>query len=192
MNTMRLSHSVLVLVDYQQRLMPMISGGEAALAEALRLAELSRVLGVPVIGTEQNPAGLGPNAEALRAACTTTLAKTHFSACGDGLVEAVRAARPELADNAPRDVVIAGCETHVCLLQTVLGLLQAGQRCWVVGEASGSRRPADHALGLQRLQQAGATLVNREMVAFEWLGHCRHPAFKAVLPLLKAAPLSGG
>jgi nicotinamidase-related amidase len=190
MNTMRLSHSVLVLVDYQQRLMPMISGGEAALAEALRVAEIARVLGVPVLGTEQNPAGLGPNADAVRQLCNHTMAKTHFGACADGLLGLVHEARPGLPPGAPRDVVIAGCETHVCLLQTALGLLDAGHRCWVVGEASGSRRPADHALGLERLQRAGATLVNREMVAFEWLGHCRHEAFKAVLPLLKAAPTS--
>ena len=188
MNTMQQAHSVLVLVDYQHRLMPMIDGGAAVLAEGIRLGELARALEVPVLGTEQNPAGLGPNAEAIRALCASTLEKTHFDACGDGLLAAIDHAHPALPAGAARDVVVAGCEAHVCLLQTALGLLRAGHRVWVVAPACGSRRAADHALGMQRLQQAGAWLVSREMVAFEWLQHCRHGRFRQVLPLLKAGP----
>ena len=78
-------------------------------------------------------------------------------------------------------MVIAGCEAHVCLLQTALGLLRAGQRVWVVAAACGSRSPADHALAMQRLQQAGAVIVSGEMVVFEWLRSCRHARFKPVL-----------
>ena len=188
MNTMQQAHSVLVLVDYQHRLMPMIHGGEAVLAEGLRLGELARALQVPVLGTEQNPAGLGPNAEAIRALCTRTLQKLHFDACAEGLLAAIDQVHPALPAATPRDVVVAGCEAHVCLMQTALGLLRAGHRAWVVAPACGSRRAEDHALGMQRLQQAGATLVSREMVAFEWLQHCRHERFREVLPLLKAAP----
>jgi nicotinamidase-related amidase len=86
---------------------------------------------------------------------------------------------------APRDVVIAGCEAHVCLLQTALGLRRAGHAVWVVEAACGSRTPQDKALAMQRLRDAGATLVGVEMVAFEWLHSCRHERFRAVLPLLK-------
>ena len=188
MNTMQQASSVLVLVDYQHRLMPMIDGGEAVLAEGIRLAELARALEVPVLGTEQNPAGLGPNAEAIRALCGHTLHKLHFDACADGLLAAIDQAHPALPAGAARDVVVAGCEAHVCLMQTALGLLRAGHRTWVVAPACGSRRASDHALGMQRLQQAGAQLVSREMVAFEWLQNCRHARFRQVLPLLKAAP----
>lgn len=185
----RLADSVLVLVDYQHRLMPQIDRGEAVVAEALRLAEIARVLGVPVLGTEQNAARLGPNGDAVRAACSNTLAKTHFDACEDGLLELIAAAHPPQPAASPRDIVIAGCEAHVCLLQTTLGLLRAGHRAWVVTNACGSRRAGDHSLAMQRLQQAGATLVSREMVAFEWLHDCRHPRFREVLPLLKVAPV---
>ena len=90
---------------------------------------------------------------------------------------------------APPQVVVAGCEAHVCLLQTALGLLRAGRRVWVVAPACGSRRSADHALAMQRLSQAGATLVSSEMVLFEWLADCRHPQFKPVLQLVKDVPL---
>ena len=65
----------------------------------------------------------------------------------------------------------------------------AGRRVWVVAGACGSRRSADHAQAMQRLRQAGATLVSSEMVLFEWLADCRHPQFKRVLQLVKDAPL---
>ncbi|MEY8875147.1 MAG: isochorismatase family protein [Leptothrix sp. (in: b-proteobacteria)] len=173
--------SALVLIDYQGRLMPAIDRAEAVLAQAVFLADIAHELGVPVLGTEQNPRGLGPNDAAVRSRCDRTLSKMHFNACADGLVEALNAARPGL-----QSVVIAGCEAHVCLLQTALGLLETGLKVWVVGEACGSRRATDHALGLARLQQAGAVIVSAEMVVFEWLGSCEHPRFKPVLQRLKA------
>lgn len=183
MNAIDAHTSVLVLVDYQARLMPAIHEGAAAVAQGLLLAQAAQLLGIPVIGTEQNPDRLGPNAEPIRSACSRTLAKTHFDACADGLVPALHEARPEL-----RQVVIAGCEAHVCLLQTALGLLRAGLRVWVVENACASRRPGDHAAAMRRLAQAGATPVTHEMVLFEWLHDCRHPRFREVLALVKAAP----
>jgi nicotinamidase-related amidase len=174
--------SILVLVDYQARLMPAIQDAEAITARAVRLARAARVLEIPVIGTEQNPAGLGPNVEPIRAECQLTLAKTHFDACAGGLVQALHDARPGCSQ-----VVLAGCEAHVCLMQTALGLLRAGQRVWVVADACGSRRPDDHAAAMARLARAGAGIVTFEMVLFEWLADCRHPAFKDVLGIVKEA-----
>ena len=176
------ANSVLVLVDYQHRLMPQIHRGEQAVANAVRLADAARELGIRVIGTEQNPAGLGPNDDAIRQRCASTLAKMHFDACEDGLLELLRGGDPAAP---PVEVVIAGCEAHVCLLQTALGLLRAGHRVWVVGPACGSRSAQDHALAMQRLQQAGAVIVSPEMVVFEWLHSCRHERFKPVLQLVK-------
>lgn len=173
--------SVLLLVDYQQRLLPAIHRAEQVLALAQRLAAVANELGVPVIGTEQNPDGLGPNDDTVRRACATTLAKMHFDGCEDGLLERVRSART----TPPREVVVAGCEAHVCLMQTTLGLLRAGLRVWVVADACGSRRAEDHRLAMQRLRDAGAGIVSVEMVAFEWLRSCEHPRFKAVLRWLK-------
>jgi nicotinamidase-related amidase len=180
MQAMDRASSALVLVDYQGRLMPAIHDGVRVLAWAQRLAEIARDLAVPVLGTEQNPAKLGPNDEALRALCGTTLAKTHFDACADGLVEALRALPCE-----PRQIVVAGCEAHVCLLQTALGLRRAGFEVFVVEPACGSRAAEDKALAMARLRQAGAVIVSVEMVAFEWLHDCRDEAFRRVLPRLK-------
>jgi len=169
----------LVLVDYQARLMPAIHDGAAAVANALRLADAARLLGVPVLGTEQNPAGLGPNLDAVRQRCASTLAKMHFDACEDGLL-----GRLEALGDVP-EVVVAGCEAHVCLLQTALGLRRAGREVWVVADACGSRATADHALAMQRLRDAGARIVGTEMVLFEWVHDCQHTAFRQVLALVK-------
>jgi len=97
-------------------------------------------LNIPVPGTEQNPARLGPNPVEFKALCCKTLPKTHFDAFEDGLLAALNEANPALGQ-----VVLAGCEAHGCLLQTALGVSRAGPRVWVVGNACGSRRAGDHA-----------------------------------------------
>ncbi len=181
MNAIDAGASSLVLVDYQARLMPAIHGADDVVAKALVLARAAALLDVPTIGTEQNPERLGPNTEALARVCRHTVSKTHFGACEDGLQAALEAQAP-----GRQQVVIAGCEAHVCMLQTALGLLRAGRDVYVVENASGSRRPLDHAAAMRRLAQAGATIVTHEMVLFEWLHDCRHPRFREVLALIKA------
>lgn len=196
------SESQLVLVDYQERLMPAIAEGAAVLANARRLAQIAQLLEVPVWGTEQNPSRLGPNDPALRALCQKTLAKMHFSAAEEGLGEWLRPpAKAQQGGNArslPKHlqkpaqqapergtIVIAGCEAHVCLLQTALDLIDDEFEVWVVTDACGSRTDRNRDAAFDRLAGAGAELVTTEMVAFEWLGSCEHPAFKDVLALVK-------
>lgn len=181
MNLIDPATSVLVLVDYQQRLLPAIHNGAQVLAHAVRIAEVARELGIPVFGTEQYPEGLGPNDEAIKQRCDATLSKTHFDACAAGLLELL----PLDSSKVPREVVIAGCEAHVCLLQTALGLLAANLKVSVISQACGSRTAENHELAMQRLRRAGAEIVSVEMVAFEWLRSSRHQCFKRVLALLK-------
>ena len=176
------SRCAVVLVDYQQRLLPAIARGAQVVTEAVRLADCARALGIRVVGTEQNPAGLGPNAPEIRDRCESTVAKMHFDACADGLVQALRAP----GQPPPLEIVVAGCETHVCLMQTALGLLRAGIGVRVAANACGSRNPADHELALDRLRHAGAVLESVEMLVFEWLGTCEHERFRPVLEILKA------
>lgn len=196
------SESQLVLVDYQERLMPAIAEGAAVLANARRLAQIAQLLEVPVWGTEQNPSRLGANYPALRALCEKTLAKMHFSAAEEGLGEWLRPpAKAQQGGNArslPKHlqkpaqqapergtIVIAGCEAHVCLLQTALDLIDDEFEVWVVTDACGSRTDRNRDAAFDRLAGAGAELVTTEMVAFEWLGTCEHPDFKDVLALIK-------
>jgi nicotinamidase-related amidase len=148
--------SQLVLVDYQARLMPAIHEGPLVLANALRLAQMAQAFDVPVWGTEQNPDKLGTHPPELRALCRRTLAKMHFSAVADGLADWLRPpARPQGGNvrslpkhlqkeraQAPREaerpsIVIAGCEAHVCLMQTALELLEQEFEVWVVTDACG-------------------------------------------------------
>lgn len=174
------ARSALVLVDFQTRLMPAIEGGEAAIDEALFLANIAHALHVPVLGTEQNPRGLGPNDGRIRALCEHTAAKMHFDGATDGLMDALR-----MGGRNVEQVVLAGCEAHVCLMQTTLGLQRAGLEVMVVPAACGSRRAADKALAMQRLAQGGVVLGSSEMIAFEWLRNCTDPRFKQVLGVLK-------
>jgi nicotinamidase-related amidase len=192
--------SQLVLVDYQDRLMPFIHEHEAVLANAMRLGRVAQALQVPVWGTEENPQGLGANAVELKALCRKTLVKMHFSACADGLTELLRPPpRPQQAGNArslPKhlqkapepernSIVLAGCETHVCLMQTALDLLDGEFEVWIVTDACGSRSERSRDAAFDRLAGAGAELVTTEMVAFEWLRTADHPLFKEVLSLIK-------
>ena len=193
--------SQLVLVDDQSRLMPAMQEGPAVVANALRLAQAAQRLAVPVWGTEQNPDKLGPNPPELRALCQRTLAKMHFSACADGLLSLLRPPAKAPGGNArslPKhlqkavptvperhSVVIAGCEAHVCLLQTALELLEEEMDVWVVTDACTSRTLRNRDAAYDRLAAAGAELVTTEMVLFEWLRTCESPEFKAVQALIK-------
>jgi nicotinamidase-related amidase len=196
-----LTESQLVLVDYQARLMPALFEGPQVLANALRLARTAKALAVPVWGTEQNPEKLGPNAPELRELCQKTLTKMHFSAVAEGLADWLRPpVRPaggnarslpkhlqKAAAPAPErpTIVVAGCEAHVCLLQTALELLEQEFDVWVVTDACASRTERNRDAAFDRLAGAGAELVTTEMVAFEWLRTAEHPAFRDVQSLIK-------
>jgi nicotinamidase-related amidase len=188
----------LLLVDYQARLMPSIHEAPFVLANAMRLARAAQALEIPVWGTEENPAGLGENPPELKALCRQTLAKMQFSACADGLVPLLRPparqggnarSLPKHLQKAPPpergSIVIAGCEAHVCLMQTALDLLDEEFEVWVVTDACSSRTERNRDAAFDRLAAAGAELVTTEMVAFEWLRTAEHPMFKEVLALLK-------
>ncbi|RST53224.1 isochorismatase family protein [Variovorax sp. MHTC-1] len=194
------SQSQLVLVDYQARLMPAIFEGEAVVENAVRLGRMARVLDVPVWGTEENPSKLGENLADIRALCQRTLAKMHFSAAEEGLGEWLRAPAKAPQGNArslPKHlqkpaaaeerntIVIAGCEAHVCLLQTALDLLEDEFEVWVVTDACSSRTERNRDAAFDRLAGAGAELVTTEMVGFEWLRTAEHPRFDDVLALIR-------
>ncbi|GAB96551.1 nicotinamidase-related amidase [Kineosphaera limosa] len=183
---MRAAHSVLVLVDYQERLMPAMTGGAEAVRRAAFLAQVASQLDIPAVLTAQNPGRLGPNDGAISAHLADpglVVEKMAFGACEGGLDDTL--ARYWDGPNTDRAIVVAGCEAHVCLLQTALGLLEAGRQVFVVADASASRHVHDKELAMARLRQAGAIVVSAEMVAFEWLGTAEHPQFKAVSKLVK-------
>ncbi|WP_322028996.1 isochorismatase family protein [Paraburkholderia sp. J76] len=171
------SESIVVLIDLQSRLMPAIQEGAFVTAQAVRIGRIAGALDVPVIGTEQNPAALGENAKDIKDLCSRTVAKHHFDATVDGLIDVLPQERPR--------IIVAGCEAHVCVLQTAAGLLRRGFSVTLVIDAMGSRKIADKEVAITRLNKAGAEVATVEMVAFEWLRSSQHPKFREVLQLIK-------
>lgn len=169
------ARSLLLVVDVQSRLMPAIDDGDGVIANVRRLIAVAGLLGVPVLFTEQNAGGLGPTVPELEPGAVAH--KMTF--------DATKA--PGFSERLPegRDIVVAGCEAHVCVLQTVLGLRAAGRRVDVVQDAVGSRRAESKAAALARMAAHGAGIVTAEMVAFEWLVTARHPRFRDVVALVK-------
>lgn len=201
---LEVEESQLVLVDYQERLMPAMAGGQEVVANASRLAQAARLLQVPVFVTEQNAPKLGPTVLELRSALgdyARVFPKMMFSAVEEGLGEWLQPPQKPVQGNArslPKhlqkpatqspgraSIVLAGCEAHVCLMQTALNLLEDEMDVWVVVDACGSRSERNRDAAFDRLAGAGVELVTTEMVLFEWLRGAEHPHFKAIQALVK-------
>ena len=170
--------STLLVVDMQERLVPAIAGADAMLGTAHKLAQGARLLGVPVVATEHNSGALGATVAPLRDAVQAVFQKRHFSAAREPGFEA-------WLPPARHTVLVVGCEAHICVLQTIVGLLELNYRAVLVSDAVGSRRPDDRHAGMRRIRAAGATVVTAEMALFEWLETCDHPQFRDVLRLVK-------
>jgi nicotinamidase-related amidase len=168
--------SALLLIDLQERLVPAIDGGgKEMVANATRLAAAAGLLDVPVCATEQAPDKLGSTVAELAAYPQLVLSKTVFGA----------ASFPTLLPPGAEEIVVAGCEAHVCVLQTVLGLLAARHRVLVVADAIGSRTTTNRDAAIARMGRHGAEIVTTEMVLFEWLRDATHPRFREVQALIR-------
>lgn len=169
-------NAMLVVIDFQEKLMPAIHEGESVLLNAGRLAQAARLLGVPAVLTEQYPRGLGATVPAL-AEVAPAVTKMSFDACGaPAFLDAVA---------GDRELVVCGCEAHVCVGQTVLTLLEHRRRVVVVADAIGSRVPLSREIALGRMASHGAEIVTAEMVLFEWLRSAEHPQFRTVSKLIR-------
>lgn len=176
MHLMNAKRSRLVIIDFQARLMPAIHDGPRLVANAGKLVAAARLLDVPIVMTEQNPAGLGTTVPEL-AEAAPAIAKMSFDSCG----------APDFIDAiaGDEDLILCGCEAHVCVGQTALSLLENKRRVLVVQDAVGSRTPENKEAALRRLERSGAEIVTTEMVIFEWLRSAGHPRFREVLKLVK-------
>jgi len=191
------TRSILVVIDFQGRLVQMVHRPALVLETTRRLLRLAELFAVPVVLTEQYPKGIGPTEASIRAAydALTTpkyfLDKTAFGCCGDSGFEALlRAARPSL-HSQQRQIVLAGIEAHVCVLQTVLELLNTGQEVHLCWDAVSGRGEEYRKHALDRMAAAGATITNHESVAFEWARDKNHPQFKALSALMKEGQPQG-
>ena len=179
------ARSQLLLVDLQERLIPAIQGHDAIVTTAERLIRYAKRLAVPITFSEQYPKGLGATTPRLLEAAGNEVArfgKVEFSCLAN---RELAAHLDNLRTQGREQVVVAGMEAHVCVLQTVLDLLDEGYEVFLAADAVGSRAASSQNLAIERIRDAGATIVDNEMVAFEWLERAGTPEFKELQALLK-------
>ncbi|WP_461606517.1 isochorismatase family protein [Aeromonas rivipollensis] len=171
----------LLIVDIQGKLARLVEGSEALIANTSRLAEGARALGLPVVWLEQNPDKLGATVPELQPqqADALVLPKFSFGALGEPTVAAA------LAGARVSHWLVCGIEAHICVYQSVLGLLASGARVSLVVDAVSSRTAANRDLAISQLAARGAALTSVEMCLFDLMGDCRHPAFRQILALVK-------
>ena len=173
--------SLLLVVDIQEKLAPAIFEADEITRNSVKLLEGARHLGIPAFVSEHYVKGLGHSVAAIRDAAVDAriFEKIHFSCAAEpGVLDMLHA-------TGRKQVVLTGSETHVCVLQSALGLLAAGFSVFMVADAASSRTPANRQLAFERLRHAGGQVVSTEMVLFEWLAKGGTDDFRKLLPLIK-------
>lgn len=177
----RSEDSALVVIDMQERLVPAMLAPARTLNNAVLLIEAAREMNVPVLLTEQYPEGLGATKPELLVAAENAqvFSKLHFSCMEDSAFsEAISAlGRPQ--------IILAGMEAHICVVQTAASLLESGYEVFVASDATASRTAESEQACLHRLSAAGVGIVTCEMVVFEWLGKAGTQSFRKMLPKIK-------
>ena len=171
--------SLLLLVDMQERLVPIMADAAALTARCGILLRAAYELGVPILASEQYPKGLGATLPALAELAPRRLEKMEFSAYANSAI------KDELTRAGQKQIILAGIEAHVCVLQTWLELVGAGFQVFVVADAVASRRPESREVALHRVARAGATLITAEMALFEWLRSASAPEFRTISRLIR-------
>ncbi len=177
---LEISDSVVLIIDIQEKLFPHMSQREELREKNVTLLAGTASLGVPRLAARQYPQGLGDMIEPIRpyfpAGCWD---KTTFSCCGsEPLMAELRAA-------GRKNVIIAGIETHICVLQTVVDLKELGFLPVVVVDAVSSRKERDTEIGLRRMEQEGAVLTTVESILFELCRQAGSETFKTISRLVK-------
>lgn len=173
--------AVLVLIDFQERLMPAMENNEELAATVVKLIKGCNIMEIPKLVTQQYTKGLGATIqdihEALGKYCP--IEKTSFSAMGEpAFAEA-------LEKTGRKTIILAGVESHVCVQQTALDLLEKGYNVFLAADCVSSRQGSDKKYALKRMAQAGAFLTTYEAVLFELCGGSRQPGFKEISALVK-------
>jgi nicotinamidase-related amidase len=178
---------VLIVVDVQEKLVASMDRRESVIAAVVRLVKAAALIGAPIVVTRQYPAGLGDTAaqvtgalsEAGEKVAVAVIDKLSFCACDEpSFLLALEA-------TGRRQAVIAGMETHICVVQTALALTAHGFRVQVVEDACCSRRERDHATALARLRTQRVTVTSAESVMYEAAGFAGSDEFRRLLQIVK-------
>lgn len=174
-------NAVLVIVDVQGRLATLMHNKEEFFANVVRMIKGAQVLDIPIIWNEQLPDKLGSTISEIREALkeAAPLVKNSFSCCGNdsfnGRLEALER----------NQVLLVGMETHVCVYQTALDLMEADYEVYLVADAVSSRSPENKRVGIDAMRDAGAKLTSVEMCLFEMLGVAQGDKFKQIINIVK-------
>lgn len=175
------SHNTLILVvDIQERLLPVLHDASQFVQSCCQLITGTQYLQLPVIITEQYPKGLGQTIQDIHSLCSNALffEKTLFSAYTDEVQAAIKQINPQ-------SIILIGCETHICILQTALALWQHKFEVYIPQECVASRTLANKNNALQQMQQAGVIISNIETLLFQLLQDAKHPQFKVISKLIQ-------
>lgn len=180
--TCNAASSQLALIDIQTRLQSVMPPDDMAdvIKNTTILATASRLLEIPLIITEQYPRGLGHTVPELSALTehVKPVEKTSFSCTAEPKFNR------QLTSDRPQ-IILAGMEAHICVLQTALGLQASNMQVFIAEDAIISRNPANKANAIARMRDAGCIISNTESIVFEWLGKAEGDAFKAISKLIK-------
>ena len=178
---LKLENTIAVLVDVQERLLPHISDSEELLSRLDVLLRGLDELGVPIVLSEQYKKGLGETPEVLKTlfAPALSLEKVTFSCAGNDSFDEY------IVVQAVKNVILFGIESHVCVLQTALDLLEQGIKPIIVTDAVSSRNENDKEVALQRMTREGAILTTTESILFELCFSSKNPSFKVISKLVK-------
>ena len=173
--------SYLLVIDVQEKLVPKIHDSSKVIASIIRLVKSAQAIKIPVLVSEHCPEKIGSTLAQLNdfISADSIITKTHFSA----FLEPNIAAR--LAGLNRKQVVIVGAETHVCVLQSALMLMQSDFQVFLVADGTSSRNPENKQLGISRMRQNSIQIVSAEMVIFEWLQRADTDLFRQLLPLIR-------
>lgn len=186
-------NAVLVLIDFQERIMPAMDGKEALEDAVVRLTKGCRAMEVPILVTQQYSKGLGATISAVDSALTEAFGtveetsyepaeKTSFSCMG--APEFVNSLS-ELSDAGRTTVIVAGIEAHVCVQQTVIDLLESGYNVFVASDCVSSRKQEDRRMAKSRMRAEGAVYTTMEAILFELCGGAKEPGFKEISAIVK-------
>ncbi|MHC4883082.1 MAG: hydrolase [Planctomycetota bacterium] len=176
-----IENACLVIVDVQEKLLPVMANPEQVVKNTAVLIQIAQALDIPILWCQQVPKALGPTVGELSSLLdgAEPTDKSTFSCCGDD------AFMKQIDELQSQTAIICGIESHVCVFQTAMDLIQHGLYAHVVSDATSSRTQENKAIGIKRMAKEGAVITSTEMLLFELLRDAKHPKFRELAKLIK-------
>ena len=180
-NLLRRQDTCLLVIDVQERFRAHIDGFEEMVKNIVILVKVANILRLPIVLTEQSPQKLGPSVKGITAEIDVPIiiAKNSFSCCQE------QSFVKHLQELKRKQILTAGIETHVCVNQTVHGLLNLGYQVHLAIDAISSRQPINKKAGMKKMLHSGAIISSVELATLELLETADNPEFKQIQSLIK-------